>query len=329
MNKKLLILFGIISLSALSYCMEKNKPHASIIEEPSVLPQTKHVQFESAIDDVLISPSVAAAVTQVAQRLVQTNVKKPNIIIQGPVGTGKTLLSKKLARQCAFYSLYFNLDTIIEKLNQMGKPQRLDYFAQIEAELGQLQEILRSSSQTHVIIFDKVDQAFGKRENSNDSKQRLLGLMLNFMTAVTMNDRDILVLVTSDPENLDEAVLLRFESFISVPLPDAPLRARLLKKYINQHLIHPEPSILSYEYWFGTAGVSRAPQVRLKIQEGIFSEEAVDKMAQQLEGLSHTEILNMIVRIANISYSSDDNMITQKIVERIIFETLRDKNLRK
>jgi len=118
-------------------------------------------------------------------------------------------------------------------------------------------DILKSSWK--VLFFDEIDSvgsSRGKLEN-DPAARRLLTQWLVQMNEMRKDDNFVVIAATNRPEDLDPAVLRRFDVWVEVPLPDAEERLELLHHYmsdVEHHLSNEEMTILAQK----TASCSRS-----------------------------------------------------------------------
>lgn len=142
----------------------------------------------------------------------------------GPPGNGKTLLAKAVA--CESGMKFFNVSagTLMNK-----------YVGESEKMLRGIFE-LASACQPSVIFIDEIDSLMrARRENEEDYSRRLKTEFLCQFDGVNSGKNEKWVFVigaTNRPQDLDSAVLRRFDKRILIDVPSQGDRELLLKSYL-------------------------------------------------------------------------------------------------
>ena len=141
------------------------------------------------------------------------------VLMYGPPGCGKTLLSKATAGeiQASFFSV--GLHNILDM-----------YIGESENKLHRIFELARKNTPA-VLFFDEIDALAADRRDMRQSASR--GLINQFLAemdgAQGENDGVLILGATNAPWHLDSAFLRpgRFDRLVFVPPPDTPARAEI------------------------------------------------------------------------------------------------------
>jgi len=157
------------------------------------------------------------------------------ILLEGPPGTGKTMIAKAIATQTNSNFISVSSSEFVEVFVGVGAQKVRNLFEEARR------------NKPCVIFIDEID-AVGKqrggagfRSNGNDEQEQTLNQLLFEMDGFNDNE-DILVLAaTNRKEVLDTALLRpgRFDRIIKVPLPDKYSREKILENYLKTKKIDP------------------------------------------------------------------------------------------
>ncbi|CAM9150344.1 unnamed protein product [Phaeothamnion confervicola] len=220
----------------------------------------KHAKELEAVilEDMLdSSPGVrwdAIAGLEAAKQMLQETVILPNlrpdlftglrapskgVLLYGPPGTGKTMLAKAVATESLFAFFSISASTLTSK-----------YLGEGEKLVRALFRVARARAPA-VIFIDEVDALLSRRGREGTEHEASRRLKTEFMVQLDgvctppagdgsssggggAADARLLVLAATNlPQELDEAVLRRFERRIYVPLPDATARAALVARLLQ------------------------------------------------------------------------------------------------
>lgn len=143
------------------------------------------------------------------------------VLLYGPPGCGKTLISKATAGEIEANFFSIGLHQVLEM-----------FTGESEKRLHEIFELARSTKPA-VLFFDEIDAlAADRRDFRSSSARTLINQFLAEMDGSVSDNDDLLVLgATNAPWHLDSAFLRpgRFDRLIFVPPPDEGARAEILK----------------------------------------------------------------------------------------------------
>jgi AAA family ATPase len=145
------------------------------------------------------------------------------LLLNGPAGTGKTLIAKAVASETNAHVIIINGPEVISQF--YGETERLlkDYF--LEA----------IENQPSIIFIDEIDSLCPKRDSSNNElEKRVVTCLLTLMDGVDQNTHNRLVVIgaTNRIDSIDSALRRpgRFDREFEIGIPNSKQRFDILKK---------------------------------------------------------------------------------------------------
>ena len=152
------------------------------------------------------------------------------ILLFGPPGNGKTMIAKCIASEYGQEYTFFNISASSLTSKWVGDAERM---------MRTLFDIAREKSPS-IIFIDEIDSiltARGGKSEAESSRRIKTEFLIQFdgVSKKSMNDKKILIIgATNLPDQLDNAVLRRFNKRICVPLPDKDTRINLIKNLLKK-----------------------------------------------------------------------------------------------
>ncbi|MCU0433083.1 MAG: ATP-binding protein [Bacteroidia bacterium] len=141
------------------------------------------------------------------------------VLFFGPPGTGKTLAAKLIGKQ--FGKMVFRID-----LSMMVSK----YIGETEKNLARLFD--RAQGKDWILFFDEADSLFSKRTQVNDSHDKWANLETSYLLQRIEEYDGLCILATNLRDNIDAAMLRRFQYTIHFPRPTEELREQLWKSLL-------------------------------------------------------------------------------------------------
>lgn len=167
------------------------------------------------------------------------------LLFEGPPGTGKTQLCQRLAREAGCLILYESGGAF--RNAYQGSAKKL-----MDELIDRALELIKTTGKRVVILIDEIDGTTSRVEphNSTQEDNRAVKVMIGHLDQQRHNDKLYFMCTTNYPENIDAAILRRFER-IEVPLPDYGARERIFRHYLIERGIEIDketPDSISSEF---------------------------------------------------------------------------------
>ncbi|KAI8998340.1 P-loop containing nucleoside triphosphate hydrolase protein [Gaertneriomyces semiglobifer] len=147
------------------------------------------------------------------------------VLLHGPPGCGKTMLAHAIAGEVGVPFFNVSAPSIVSGMS--GESEK------------KLREIFEEAKQTApcLLFIDEIDAITPKRETAQrEMERRIVAQLLTCMDDISLENTDgkpvIVIGATNRPDSLDAALRRagRFDREISIGVPDADARARILQK---------------------------------------------------------------------------------------------------
>ncbi len=160
------------------------------------------------------------------------------ILLYGPPGCGKTRSMKVIGSEIGLPVVIFPFQAVLTK-----------WYGESESKLTRLFEIAREAGKM-ILLIDELDALAKKRGESFETTARLTSILLNELDGLQEQTYLLIIGATNDPQQLDSAVLDRFDVKIHFPKPDISQIKKVLS-YYARHLRQEEINdiVPSMEGW--------------------------------------------------------------------------------
>ncbi|XP_078438185.1 P-loop containing nucleoside triphosphate hydrolases superfamily protein isoform X2 [Wolffia australiana] len=143
------------------------------------------------------------------------------VLFEGPPGTGKTSCARVIASQAGVPLLYVPLEVVLSK-----------YYGESEKFLGNVFSLANDLPDGAIIFLDEVDSFAASRDSEiHEATRRMLSVLLRQIDGFEQDKRVIVIAATNRKQDLDPALISRFDTVIPFFLPDYKNREKIASQY--------------------------------------------------------------------------------------------------
>lgn len=187
--------------------------------------------LESIIMPIL-SPDTFDQVSKLTRKFPARNRPRA-VLFEGDPGVGKTTMAKVVSCLCKIPMVYVPIESILSK-----------YYGESSQNLAYVFDAA-SLFPSSLIFLDEIDSLAGSREEGIvEATRKLLSVLLRKLDGFEGKPRTITIGATNRKQDLDRALLSRFDKSIYFPLPDVRERAAILENYAF-HLTEENRNLIS------------------------------------------------------------------------------------
>ncbi|KAG6552815.1 hypothetical protein Mapa_005763 [Marchantia paleacea] len=195
-----------------------------------------HEQKREIEDTVLLAlkrPDVYDTIARGTRRKYESNRPRA-VLFEGPPGTGKTSCARVIANQAGVPLLYVPLEVVMSK-----------YFGESERLLASIFHAGNELPNGAILFLDEIDSLATVRDSEmHEATRRMLSVLLRQMDGFEQDSKIVVIAATNRKQDLDPALLSRFDSSILFNLPDLVTRQDIAAQYA-QHLSATELASLA------------------------------------------------------------------------------------
>ncbi|GAQ86354.1 AAA-type ATPase family protein [Klebsormidium nitens] len=181
-------------------------------------------EIEDTILLALQRPEVYDRIARGTRREYESNRPRA-ILFDGPPGTGKTSTARVIAGRAGVPLLYVPLEAVASK-----------YYGESERLLAAVFNAGKDFPHGCLVFLDEIDALATERDSGmHEATRRVLSVLLRQLDGFEPDRRTIVIAATNRKEDLDAALLSRFDTALTFGLPDFRTRQEIFAQYA-QHL---------------------------------------------------------------------------------------------
>ncbi|XP_024542367.1 26S proteasome regulatory subunit 10B homolog A isoform X1 [Selaginella moellendorffii] len=192
-----------------------------------------HEQKREIEDNVLLAlkrPEVYDSIARGTKEKFESNRPRA-ILFEGPPGCGKTSCARVIASQAGVPLLYVPLEVVTSK-----------YYGESERLLSSVFNAGNDFPDGAIVFLDEIDSLATSRDSDmHEATRRMLSVLLRQMDGFEQDKRIVVIAATNRKQDLDPALLSRFDASITFDLPDLQTREEIVAQYAR-HLSRKELS---------------------------------------------------------------------------------------
>ena len=217
----------------------------------------------------------------------------PNLLLYGPAGTGKTMLSKWIAENSGMNYIMISGGDLVQYVNR----------GMHVAEFNRLFESAKNSRSPTIFFIDEAESICTSRDQ--EKRQGPDALLDAFLKEVGEPSKKVMIiLATNRLEDFDSAVLNRIDYKTFIGPPEFEQRKQIIEKYILQFFDEKE-------------------------QQELFDDCKVNELSNKTNGFTGRSLFKLINHLANIkkglTYKSMDSVVDRFIARDKESELRRGK----
>ncbi len=179
----------------------------------------------------LKNPVVYDSIARMTRKVFESNRPRA-ILFDGAPGVGKTTAARVIAGETDIPLVYVPVESIMSK-----------WYGQSPRNLSQIFDACEEMGGA-IIFLDEIDSLAGSRDHDMfEATRQVLSVLLRRLDGIGAATSTITIGATNRREDLDHALISRFDQTIFFPLPNAAERAAIFSNYAR-HLADEEHATL-------------------------------------------------------------------------------------
>ncbi len=180
----------------------------------------------------LKNPEAYDKIAKLTRRKFESNRPRA-ILFEGSPGVGKTTIARIIAGEVNAPLIYVPVESIMSK-----------WYGQSSQNLSQIFDACEELGEA-ILFVDEIDSLAGSRDqNMFEATRRILSVLLRRLDGIDSINNTITIGATNRKNDLDHALISRFDQTIFFPLPNEKERAAIFKNYAI-HLKDEELTVIA------------------------------------------------------------------------------------
>jgi SpoVK/Ycf46/Vps4 family AAA+-type ATPase len=180
----------------------------------------------------LLHPEIFDQIAQMTRKNYQS-IRPKAVLFEGPPGTGKTTMARLIAGETKSNLVYVPIESIVSK-----------WYGESSKNLGNIFDACESMENC-ILFMDEIDSlATSRNGEMHEATRRILSVLLRKIDGFNQGNGTILIGATNRKNDLDPALLSRFNTSIEFGLPNEEERKSIMENYA-QHLSNEDLLILA------------------------------------------------------------------------------------
>ncbi|KAG7393702.1 hypothetical protein PHYPSEUDO_004465 [Phytophthora pseudosyringae] len=179
------------------------------------------------IDDTVVlalqNPELYERIAQKTRCRFESNRPRA-VLFEGPPGTGKTLSARIIAQQAGIPMIHIPIESVVSK-----------WYGDSEKKMSAIFDACEKLDGA-IIFIDEIDALAGDRSGGtmHEASRRILSVLLQKVEGFASAKKTTVVCATNRKQDLDAALISRFDLSIRYNLPDEKTRRAVFARYAKQ-----------------------------------------------------------------------------------------------
>uniref|UniRef100_A0AAV1V1L9 AAA+ ATPase domain-containing protein n=1 Tax=Peronospora matthiolae TaxID=2874970 RepID=A0AAV1V1L9_9STRA len=181
------------------------------------------LEIEDTVVLALQNPELYERIAQKTRCRYESNRPRA-VLFEGPPGTGKTLSARIIAQQAGIPMIHIPIESVVSK-----------WYGDSEKKMSAIFDACEKLDGA-IIFIDEIDALAGDRSGGtmHEASRRILSVLLQKVEGFASAKKTTVVCATNRKQDLDAALISRFDLSIRYNLPDEKTRQAVFARYAKQ-----------------------------------------------------------------------------------------------
>ncbi|OWZ23712.1 ATPase [Phytophthora megakarya] len=181
------------------------------------------LEIEDTVVLALQNPELYERIAQKTRCRYESNRPRA-VLFEGPPGTGKTLSARIIAQQAGIPMIHIPIESVVSK-----------WYGDSEKKMSAIFDACEKLDGA-IIFIDEIDALAGDRSGGtmHEASRRILSVLLQKVEGFASAKKTTVVCATNRKQDLDAALISRFDLSIRYNLPDENTRRAVFARYAKQ-----------------------------------------------------------------------------------------------